>query len=353
MARRGRGGYRRTYRRTYAKGRRGGNRPSGAYSYNKWRWMPRKNYAPKANWTDAVVADKQYLRFKWEVFKTGSTNAFGFSGQTFRGNSLYDPDSIAGALQTQPQGFDEWFHFYNYYRVFSSKIKVTFTCGNGLGATPLYGCLVPICNIEDLGYLSWTQAVENTYARTTLANPGGEAAYLTHYFTTAKAFGVDPMAVKTNGSFSGVIGSTLQGSNPEEPWFWGLYFIKPDGSPTSNIYYRVQMTFYAELWDRKRLAVSLLDAVHEAPGDDGWVGPAPAVPEGAHIQEPGSMPPAPPAPAPMETSVLSTDEGKGKEKEKEIEVRELLKAKLAKMKGKAESSTTVRPKAIAKKKLFD
>jgi len=58
---------------------------------------------------------------KWSHFVNYTTA--GLSVQTFRLNSLYDPDETGAG--TQPVGFDEIMALYTYYRVESVRVKIT------------------------------------------------------------------------------------------------------------------------------------------------------------------------------------------------------------------------------------
>jgi hypothetical protein len=68
---------------------------------------------------------------KWSTFV--QYTASGLSIQTFRLNSLYDPDETGAG--TQPVGFDEIMAFYYYYRVESVKVKITVVNGGTAAIT--------------------------------------------------------------------------------------------------------------------------------------------------------------------------------------------------------------------------
>ena len=68
---------------------------------------------------------------KWSHFV--QYTASGLSVQTYRINSLYDPDETG--LGTQPVGFDQIMALYYYYRVLRCKVKITVVNGGTAAIT--------------------------------------------------------------------------------------------------------------------------------------------------------------------------------------------------------------------------
>jgi len=67
-----------------------------------------------------VLANETQRTIKWSHFV--QYTAAGLSVQTYRLNSLYDPDESGAG--TQPVGFDEIMQFYEYYRVLKCKVHI-------------------------------------------------------------------------------------------------------------------------------------------------------------------------------------------------------------------------------------
>jgi hypothetical protein len=124
------------------------------YKKKTYKRAPRKRTYKKKTYkkrttvsqlSSSPIAARQLVKLKYcqriqlDTFNNGTSTSRddSLTKQTFRMNSLYDPDytnatgGIAGTIQAagqanhQPYGFDNWCQFYNHYRVVGAKITVT------------------------------------------------------------------------------------------------------------------------------------------------------------------------------------------------------------------------------------
>jgi len=113
----------------------------------KSRQMPRKKYTTRKvalpmqrriHWNDPVKKNSEFMRLTYQdtAFPAAMTTATSYLyNQTFRHNSLYDPDFTG--VGVQPYGLDQLFgvdKFYGNYIVYGSRITITpYYPGNDVG----------------------------------------------------------------------------------------------------------------------------------------------------------------------------------------------------------------------------
>lgn len=195
--------------------------------------VPSGSYAPKG----------LFVKLKYSSeWLTGLTNQYNFSG-----NALYDPD-LSGAGQ-QPMGFDEYWSFYNQYRVTASKISLYIVQGvtTEVGGPPSSVTLLPATSTT-MGTLTQCEAMPYAKSRT-LGNYTGnrDAIQLDHFARTTDVFGG---ALDKDSTLSAVYYAY-----PATQWYWIVAFNTADGS-TKDLHFKVLITYHVEFWEPRNLAMS-------------------------------------------------------------------------------------------------
>lgn len=169
------------------------------------------------------------------------------------GNSIYDPFVGVGH---QPYGMDQWTQFYGRYRVYGSKIRAEAYLeqvrddqsnynGFQFGVVPNASAVVDATVLNEMPRCRWrwSTAFYSKHPR------------ISHYASTAQIYGVSKQTASTNAEFSA---STT--SDPAAPWFWYVWMRKLDDTAGATadlpLKYRVTITYYVVLYDRKWLTRS-------------------------------------------------------------------------------------------------
>lgn len=194
---------------------------------------------------DAIFVKLKYTQ------RLAQTHAAGVGAeQVFRGNSIFDPDLTGGGHQ--PYGFDQWSNFYSYYTVYGSSCKVQLipTTSTFLG----YDCaVVPSLDSTIISTSPDTPIEEMPYSkyRIVAAYAVGTIPAIKSYMSTAKIFGAEPVAVKTEDNYSSTVGN-----NPANVWYWNI-ITQPSDLTTANANnLLVTITYYVQFSARKEIGSS-------------------------------------------------------------------------------------------------
>jgi len=190
------------------------------------------------------------LKFTCRLFQTHAAGTAAL--HVFRGNSLYDPDYTTGGIQ--PYGHDQWSQFYEYYTVYGSSIKATlFPSTNTYQAYDI--AVVPSSETTATSAATLTAPIEempySRYRTVTSYNTGTKSSIVRHYMSTAKIFGANPLAIKTEDSYSAVYNA-----NPASIWYWLVYTQPSDEATANSNNITITITYYCEYSDRRNLTTS-------------------------------------------------------------------------------------------------
>lgn len=229
---------RRTQRKNYSKRRRKVFRP-----YNTGR----RAASISTFRTGSIVSDRFFTKLRYTDVRKLNTASTPYNDYVYRGNSLYDPDFTgAGA---QPQGFDQWSAFYGQYRVFASKISVTFITNGTTQAQTI--AIIP--NLTSTGFADQVIAIESPYSRSSCiaANAGMGKQTLGNFMSVAKIWGVDKQTVQSDDLFR----ANTSGSNPSNQFYWHV-FCYDMGGTEANCFIQTKIVYYCEFFDRNQLSTS-------------------------------------------------------------------------------------------------
>lgn len=155
--------------------------------------------------------------------------------QTFRGNSVYDPDQTGAGVQ--PSCYDDLSALYGFYTVLGSKIKVTAVNTNSL--VPAMVVMYPYIAATDA--TSIEECALMPKARQIIINnatAGGKGTMSTYARTDLMYTGI-PMA---DMEFQGA-----SNANPSRQWFWLVKLRSLNGSSTANVTAYMKVTYYV-IW---------------------------------------------------------------------------------------------------------
>lgn len=172
--------------------------------------------------------------------------AGGLASNTFRLNSLYDPDLTN--VGHQPQWFDQLANVYQRYRVKGSKITVTFTTGFESTSTTFAGpwmCGVTTSATSTLNASSYQTLTEDANSVSTMMgskNGGNNVKTLSNTFTPMRDLGID--------SYDDTLAAATS-SNPVS-MFYGHVWIKDAYQSTNAAYATIQIKieFTCEFFNR-------------------------------------------------------------------------------------------------------
>lgn len=154
----------------------------------------------------------------------------------FRGNSVYDPDGTG--VGVQPYGYDQLTpQLFNTYKVFASKILITFTCAASIPFLKVF--LVPI-RASSLTYHDAADLMMMPLRK-----------YVQWSSQSAKGRGIIKAYASTKKILPDVDGdvtlSAAYNSNPGTGWNWLLYFDTSETSTDATIKFDCKVTYYTEM----------------------------------------------------------------------------------------------------------
>jgi len=227
------------YRTDYRKNPGKGNRKNNGRNYGGTK----KGKYQKAVFTrmrGAGFADTLFVQLNY-VESLNLSNGSPRIQYTFRGNSLFDPDYTGTGHQ--PMYFDQYAAIYQRYRVLGSSIRVD--CINAQGLSACYFIMFP--NTEIATLTSIPLALEQSRARAANIMPiagGGPAARYQQYCSTRKACGL------TKGEFYDDTYSSTVGNNPNQIWYWNLFWETTDSSSDVTVNAIVKLVYYVQFYDK-------------------------------------------------------------------------------------------------------
>lgn len=192
------------------------------------------------------VADEAYVQLKWSVNLTYNP-AIGVTSQnTFRANSIFDPDFTGAG--TQPRYFDQWAALYNSYQVMACSVR--HDCSNLL-AVPVY--IATAFTDIDPTTLTLQSVCEQKFGMShgVLGGVTGNGQKtITRYITMKQLHGL------SNGTTQQDNLQALMTANPADPSFHKLCIQATDESTTASVAIRTTIIYYVRLFSLVNVAES-------------------------------------------------------------------------------------------------
>jgi len=165
--------------------------------------------------------------------------------QTFRGNSVFDPDLTGSG--GQPYNFDDFAIEYKRYRVRSCKIELQLLNGS---ATPRGSTTVLVPTNSSTTFTTIDDAMSAPHAKFVLmgGNSGHSQAKITMTRSTKQVLGED----------WGDRFEALVSADPADPWFYQIVTRSNDGSTNEAVSLVSRLTYDVEFFDRNILTLDFL-----------------------------------------------------------------------------------------------
>lgn len=207
----------------------------------------------------------------------------------YSGNSMFNPNAqTAASGEHQPAGFDEWSRFFSQYRVFASKIRVTFksnsadTAGWHMAVMPavsgdyLAGLVGPTASAVQIQGWKENNLIHHKqgicqYATGGRVGDSDTTKTVTYFQTTNRMF-----ATEDDVTYIAAINAS-----PANQWYWGIALwnrSRSDSFPLIGIM-SVRIVYYAEMFNPIQWNLSLIGDETEDTADENsdpivpWVPP--------------------------------------------------------------------------------
>ncbi len=212
-----------------------------------------KRKAENSNGESVVVVpritgfpDQTRVKLVYEDIYTLTTVSNPYSTYTWRGNSVFDPDSSGGGHQ--PRYFDTYASVYNKYKVYNSSIMIEMI--NGSPQSGALFSIVPMTSV--VSGTTWPYVSELPRAKTSEIMPVSSRYpfNLSHKATTTEINGLRPGQINDEDYGSAVT------TNPTQIWYWNLYVQSIDNLATIGVSFRVRLVYDTLFYDRPDIAIS-------------------------------------------------------------------------------------------------
>lgn len=184
---------------------------------------------------ESFMPEVFYTSFKYNS-TFPDTDADGFHGLVYRGNSLYDPDSGAGG--DYPLGFTTMINTYARYNVISASINVE--VANNDTDDPLIVAVFPSRESTAIGIAQDDIILQQPHCKHALITAGGSGGQVFNYQLTKDMFGFkDTDDVSLNAAYN---------ANPTAMWYWHVYlFNKSTAANALNCLVSVHIKYYVKM----------------------------------------------------------------------------------------------------------
>lgn len=189
----------------------------------------------------SLVADRFFTSLKYSQMVAFSSA--GVNTQTFRGNSLFDPD-FTGAGH-QPRGFDQLAVLYTRYKVHASTMKCRISNDSSV---PLVVTITPSI-LSAVVPINLPTIAEIAYSKTILvpATGGTNVGFLMSSMMTKVIRGEKIL----DDDYSALITA-----NPAKQWFWVISMAATDAATTINCNIQFEQELKTEFFRRATMAAS-------------------------------------------------------------------------------------------------
>ena len=198
--------------------------------------------------------DNKIVKLKYHAAANLSVTAGAMTYQTFRLNSIYDPD-LTG-VGGQPRYYDQLLSAtgpYLRYRVIGCKVKIQFvndnTAAGALGYVGMYARDSTAAAISSTDLTGLTELPNTKYTVLGTMNSSKGIIPMKAYWNIAKVMGIQDIADSEDaeGAYNG---------NPTDSVLLDVYYYPLDGATTTSIYALVDLEYIVQLMDLNTVAAS-------------------------------------------------------------------------------------------------
>lgn len=195
-----------------------------------------------------IFPDRIFVPMRYST-RIGFTITSGVpQGNTFRGNSVFDPDETGSGHQAY--GYDQLSAYYGAYRVVNSSCRIVMMPQTGTNLATqclIFGLRANVSstlNVSDIA--AWTETGDGCYAVTNSSGYGGfgqgAQPALRMKRSSAKMLGLTDIQANSDANLEGAVGF-----NPLNQWYWQIYVNTADGLTTATALADVTITYHT-LW---------------------------------------------------------------------------------------------------------
>lgn len=201
-----------------------------------------------------AFVDNKIVKLKYHAAANLSVTAGAMTYNSFRLNSIYDPD-LTG-VGGQPRYYDQLLSAtgpYLRYRVLGCKVKIQFVNDNSsagaLGYVGMYARDSTAAAISSVDLTGLTELQNTKYTILGNMNSSKGIRVLKNFYNIAKVMGVQDIADNEDaeGAYNG---------NPTDSVLLDVYYYPLDGATTTSIYALVDLEYIVQLMDLNTVAAS-------------------------------------------------------------------------------------------------
>lgn len=183
-----------------------------------------------------------FQKLKYVQLIQASIGASSYNANSFRLNSLFDPD--ATGTGGQPYYYDQLAGLYYKYRVFGCKISVKLSAS--ASTTNLYHPHVVIAPfVSSAGWSSEQSVLTSPGAVYKIIIPGQNVVTLSKYFSIAKLMGISRKQVADDDEFA-----ADYNANPAKVATATVRVVNNDGGTAVTVGYEIQIVYYCMMYQR-------------------------------------------------------------------------------------------------------
>lgn len=157
------------------------------------------------------------------------------------------PNPLGLTLATaNPIGWSQLIAIYGNYRVYGSKIAITFT--PNAQADTIQVTLIP--SYSNISSVSQAELMQQPFAKNAMISSSrGSGRPLTNFITQHKLAGVRRQAIEDD--LSGKFSANGTGAGPTVVAVWNVLWETPNGAMLNQpLDYTVKMTYFVEFWEQ-------------------------------------------------------------------------------------------------------
>ena len=195
---------------------------------------------------NTLVPDRLITKFSYKD-NVNLTDVLSFGTKIFRLNSIYDPD-LDLVNGHQPLGYDQWSTFYNKYRVYKAVVRATIMNNQNGG---IQCAIVPFNSNQPIDLNDSLFEQPHAVSKTAAATGGMGKVVLTKVVDIPRIVGQSHAQYKANEQ-----AASDYNSNPLEQIYCMIAARAVNDSTGVSAIAVVDITYYVELYDRKRQSLS-------------------------------------------------------------------------------------------------
>lgn len=191
-----------------------------------------------------------YTKMRWCGRIAAGGGAFAYDNAFLSLNNLYDPALLEGGKR--PTGWAELSELYNFYRVYSCKVKVT-AVNTSTTIPVVWGVKVGTLGTPGT-YSTIDEFMAAPGSKYTTGAPAGTegAKSMTVFADMAALYGTPKYEVRTDDNYGATVGDATGPANTTNLTLW---VTSTDQASIPTVTFLVELVFYVQWSDRKQVTL--------------------------------------------------------------------------------------------------